>query len=61
MPIVKISMEIGKVALGDVIEVYTTDPGSIADFPAWAKTTGHEIVEIKQEPGRIRIFVRRKK
>lgn len=61
MPIVKISMEIGKVAVGDVLEVHTTDPGSIADFPAWAKTTGHEIVEIMQEPGLIRIFVRRKK
>ena len=61
MPIVKISMEIGKVAVGDVIEVYTTDPGSIADFPAWAKTTGQEIIEIKQEPGLIRIYVKRKK
>ncbi len=61
MPIVKISMEIGKVAVGDVLEVHTTDPGSIADFPAWAKTTGHEIVDVQQEPGLIRIFVRRKK
>ena len=61
MPIVKISQEIGKVAVGDVLEVHTTDPGSIADFPAWAKTTGHEIVEVKQEPGLITIFVRRKK
>ena len=61
MPIVKISQEIGRVSVGDVVEVHTTDPGSIADFPAWAKTTGQEIVEIKQEPGLIRIFVRRKK
>lgn len=61
MPIVKISQEIGKVAVGDVLEVLTSDPGSIADFPAWAKTTGHEIMEIKQETGLIRIFVKRKK
>lgn len=61
MPIVKISQEIPKIAVGEVLEVLTTDPGSIRDFPAWAKTTGHEIVEVKQEPGLIRIYVKRKK
>lgn len=61
MPIVKISQEIAKVAIGDVLEVHTTDPGSTADFPAWAKTTGQAILEIKQEPGLIRIFVKRQK
>ena len=43
MPIVKISQEIPKVAIGDVLEIHTTDPGSIADFPAWAKTTGQSV------------------
>ena len=38
MPVVKISQEIGSVAVGEVIEVHTTDPGSLSDFPAWAKT-----------------------
>ena len=61
MPIVKISQEIPKIAVGDVLEVHTTDPGSIADFPAWAKTTGNSVLEIKQEPGLIRIFVKRQK
>jgi tRNA 2-thiouridine synthesizing protein A len=61
MPIVKISQAIGSVSVGDVIEVLTTDPGSLADFPAWAKTTGHAILETKQVPGLITIFVRRQK
>ncbi|MHB1483492.1 MAG: sulfurtransferase TusA family protein [Saccharofermentanales bacterium] len=61
MPIVKASQEITKVAIGEVVEVHTTDPGSIADFPAWARTTGQAILEIKQEPGLIRIFVKRQK
>ncbi len=61
MPVVKISQQIGSVAIGDVVEVHTTDPGSLADFPAWAKTTGHAILETKQEPGLIRIFVKRQK
>jgi len=61
MPVVKISQEITKVAVGEVIEVHTTDPGSLSDFPAWAKSTGQEIVESMQEGNTIKIFVRRKK
>lgn len=61
MPIVKISQEIGKVPLGAVVEVLTTDPGSLSDFPAWAKTTGNQVLETRQEPGLIRLFVQRKK
>ena len=61
MPIVKISQDIKKVEIGDVLEVHTSDPGSIADFPAWAKTTGQAVLEFKQEPGLIRIIVKRQK
>ncbi len=61
MPVVKISQQIGTIAVGEVIEVHTTDPGSLADFPAWAKTMGHSIVETRQEAGVIKIFVKRGK
>lgn len=61
MPIVKISQEMPKMAVGDVAEVLTTDPGSLSDFPAWAKTTGQAILETKQEAGVIRIFVKKNK
>ena len=61
MPVVRMSQEIGKVNVGEVIEVHTTDPGSLADFPAWAKSTGQEIVDTRQEDGLIRIFVKRNK
>jgi len=61
MPVVKISQEIGSVKVGEVIEVHTTDPGSLSDFPAWAKTTGNEVLETKQDNGVIQIFVKRLK
>jgi tRNA 2-thiouridine synthesizing protein A len=61
MPVVKISQEIGSVKVGEVIEVHTTDPGSLSDFPAWAKTTGHEVLETNQGEGEIKIFVKRLK
>jgi tRNA 2-thiouridine synthesizing protein A len=61
MPVVKISQEIGSVKVGEVIEVHTTDPGSLSDFPAWAKTTGNEVLETRQGDGVIQIFVKRLK
>lgn len=61
MPIVKMSQEISRIAVGEVGEVLTTDPGSIADFPAWAKTTGHQVLDIVQQPGLIKIYVKRMK
>ena len=59
MPVVRMSQEVGSVEVGQIIEVHTTDPGSLADFPAWAKSSGNEILETEQEEGLIRIFVKR--
>ncbi len=61
MPIVKISQEMPKLKVGDVVEVQTTDPGSLSDFPAWAKTTGNAVLETKQDAGLITIFVKKAK
>lgn len=61
MPVVKMSQEITSVGVGEVIEVHTTDPGSLSDFPAWAKTTGHQVLETDQTDNFIKIFVKRQK
>lgn len=60
MPVVKISKGIKDVQVGQVIEVLSTDPGALTDFPAWARTSGNEILETEQANGVIRIFVKRK-
>ncbi|HWP68385.1 MAG TPA: sulfurtransferase TusA family protein [Rectinemataceae bacterium] len=61
MPIVRLSQEVAKAKVGDVIEMLTTDPGSLADVPSWAKATGNVVLETKQEPGLIHFFVKRQK
>lgn len=59
MPVVKISKGIKEVAVGEVIEARTTDPGSLTDIPAWGRTTGHEIVDTKQDGEEIRFLIKR--
>ncbi|MCE1206978.1 MAG: sulfurtransferase TusA family protein [Spirochaetia bacterium] len=61
MPIVKLSQEMTKLKVGDVVEMLSTDPGSLADVPSWAKATGQAVIENKQEGGVIHFFVKRQK
>ena len=60
MPVVKVSKGIKEVEIGEVIEALTTDPGALADFPAWERTSGNEILKTEQEDGVIRFFIRRR-
>jgi tRNA 2-thiouridine synthesizing protein A len=59
MPIVKISKGIQEVDVGQVIEAQTTDPGSLTDFPAWAKTSENEIIKTDRDGDVIKFFVKR--
>jgi TusA-related sulfurtransferase len=59
MPVVKVSKGIKEVEMGEVIEAITTDPGSLTDFPAWAKTSGNEIIKTDQEGDTIKFYIKR--
>lgn len=59
MPVVKVSKGIKEVDIGSVIEAVTTDPGSLSDFPAWARTSGNEIVKTEQDGDQIRFYIKR--
>ena len=59
MPVVKVSKGIKDVGVGEVIEAHTTDPGALTDCPAWAKTSGNEIVKTEQEDKLIKFYIKR--
>jgi len=59
MPVVKVSKGIKDVAVGEVIEAISTDPGSLTDIPAWARTSGNEVVKTEQDGDVIRFFIKR--
>ena len=60
MPIVKTAQAIRTIASGGLVEVLATDPGSVKDFAAWSRTTGHELVEQSVDGGVFRFVLRRK-
>jgi TusA-related sulfurtransferase len=60
MPVVKVSKGIKEIEVGQVLKAVTTDPGSLTDFPAWAKTSGNEILKSEQDGGEISFYIQRK-
>lgn len=62
LPVVKIAQAVKKVEVGDIIEAIATDPGVLADIPAWARSSGNELVSIAKTSGKeIRFVVKRVK
>ena len=61
MPVVKLAGAIKKVDVGGIIEATATDPGVMADIPAWAKSTGNELIKMEREGKVITFWVKRLK
>ena len=60
MPIVKTAQAIKGMTSGQTLEILATDAGSVKDFAAWSKTTGHELVDQGVEGGVYRFVMRKK-
>jgi TusA-related sulfurtransferase len=52
VPIIKARQELNQLAVGQVLKVLATDPGSVNDFKGWAKTARNlELVAQEQIVG----------
>ena len=60
-PLLDTKIAITTVPVGGIVETMSSDEGSKADIPVWAKATGQEYLGVVAEAGYDRIFVRRKK
>ena len=49
LPILKAKKALSDMASGESIRIASTDPGSMRDFQAFARQTGHELVEQVQQ------------
>jgi len=60
LPIVKTAVALKTLRPGEVVEVLATDPGSVADFAAWCRSTGNELLAHAADGGIYRFVIRRK-
>jgi len=46
IPVVKVAQAIKQLEVGGVLQATASDPGVLIDIPAWARTTGNELLSI---------------
>ena len=59
MPIVKTREAIRAMAIGEVLEMLSDDPGSDPDMKSWAMRSGHDLLEVSRDGAVFRFRVRK--
>ena len=60
-PLLEAKKGMGKIAVGDVVELWSTDPVTKSDVNAWSNKVGHEFLGVLESDGYERVFIRRGK
>jgi tRNA 2-thiouridine synthesizing protein A len=58
LPILRAKKSLKEVPSGGTLEVLATDPGSVADFAAFCRTTGNELMESTATEGVYRFLIK---
>ena len=59
LPILKAKKALGKIPAGGTLEVLATDPGTVKDFAAFCRQTGHELVDSGEDGGVFTFLIKR--
>ncbi len=59
LPILRAKKTLNAMTSGQVLHVVATDPGSVRDFDAFAKQTGNELMESKEEGGKFHFLIKK--
>jgi tRNA 2-thiouridine synthesizing protein A len=59
LPILKARKALNELPIGGTLEVLSTDPGSAADFAAFARQTGNELLSSQQDTDCFRHVLKR--
>ena len=58
MPLLKAKKAIKGMTSGQIIEIFSTDPGTKNDLPGFAKKSGHEYLGDKEDEGFTRFYLK---
>ena len=52
LPILRAKKTLNKMSSGEVLHIIATDPGSVKDFEAFSRQTGHTLMESREADGK---------
>jgi tRNA 2-thiouridine synthesizing protein A len=61
LPILRCKKGLAEIDGGQILKVLTTDPGSVKDFQAFCKQTGHELLSLEQAEKEFVFYIRKRK
>lgn len=59
MPIVRTKKAMDELTAGQILEIHATDKGAIADIPAWAKSSGNELVNSQEDGDVLKFWIKK--
>ena len=59
LPILRAKKSLAGMEAGQVLHIIATDPGAVKDFEAFAKQTGNELMESKEEGGKFVFLIKK--
>lgn len=60
LPILRTKKALNELQSGQVLRVLATDPGSVRDFQAFCKQTGHLLLRSAEDGGQFQFVLRKK-
>lgn len=60
LQVVALRRAINVLPVGHVLELISSDPNALSDFPAWCRCTGHEMVDIYQRENEYSFYIRKR-
>ena len=59
LPILRAKKSLAAMDSGQVLHIIATDPGAVKDFEAFAKQTGNELMESREEAGKFHFMMKK--
>lgn len=60
LPILRCKKGLSEISPAQVLKVTATDPGSVKDFQAFCKQTGHELLEQEEADGVFTFYIKKR-
>lgn len=60
LPILRAKKSLNDMVSGQVLKIRATDPGSVRDFQAFSRQTGHHLMSSAEAAGEFVFFLRKK-
>ena len=60
LPILRCKKSLSEIGANQTLKVVATDPGSVKDFQAFCKQTGHELLQLDDTDGVFTFYIKKR-